>query len=149
MSEYSFKPVSDVQRGRNYLMVTNRFHSWQILWTVTHKHKTRFLVSSQTCSPFSSHNLLSAAAGDDRGTQWEVSGCWKLSKTLTLLAPSRNNENIWFCYFPQFTSEWVVAAAQLSLYPPERSQGAALWWTAPLRICPSQQPQEINVSHVS
>lgn len=68
----------------------------------------------------------------------ELSAWWKLPKTLPgceAPGPSRNNENIWSCYSPQFTSEWVVAAARLSLHPPECSQEATRSWTAPLRIC--------------
>lgn len=84
----------------------------------------------------------SRGPGQDRGPQssvkWEVSDCWKLSKTLTgsdALGPSGNNENIWSCYFPQFTSEWVVAGARLPLHPPERSQEGDRGRTAPQRAC--------------
>jgi len=52
----------------------------------------------------------------------EVSACWKLSKTMTgTNAPGlrENNESTWLCNFPQFSSEWVMAAARLSLLPPD------------------------------
>lgn len=83
----------------------------------------------------------SRGPGLDRGPQFslksELSACWKWSKTLAgsdAPRPSGNNENIWSCYFPQFTSEWVVAGARLSLHPPEPSQEADRGRTAPQRV---------------